>query len=294
MNASFVLPLLRTTLDLTERISPATTDRVLQALFLTPRNHAPSPKERQFLATGLHRVLSVPNGEVATWTWGHGPRVVLLHGWSGRAGQFRRLARCLVASGFSVTAFDAPAHGRSPGFRSSLIHFSEALDAVVGRLGPVHAVVGHSLGGAALALSLSRGLPTDHAVLIGAPAVPQRFYRKLMQLLGVPESAWDAHCEAFARRFGIAWEGLEGPRLLASRRLPILVVHDHQDREVPLSEGEALASAPSARLLATRGLGHRRILHDRQVHEELVRFLGGRLPCPEAELEAELFMPELR
>lgn len=294
MTRPLMLPFLRTTLGWTERFAPALTDRILQTLFLTPRAGSPSPRERRFLGEGRRQRVPVPGGEVTAWTWGQGPRVVLLHGWSGRAGQFRTLARTLVASGLSVTALDAPGHGQSQGLQGSLIHFAEALDALVGALGPVHAVVGHSLGGAALALSLSRGLPTDHAVLLGAPAIPRRFYHQLMQLLGLPEEAWPGHCQAFAERFGISWEALETPCLLTTRTLPILVVHDHDDREVPFQEATLVAEVPGVRLHATRGLGHRRILHDARVHAEIVTFLGRSLPNPEADLEAELFQPDLR
>ncbi|MGV9195387.1 alpha/beta hydrolase [Microbacterium sp. MC2] len=60
--------------------------------------------------------------EVVTYEWGDGDRtVVLIHGWNGRASQFATLARELVAEGYRVVAFDAPAHGASSG-RHTYIH----------------------------------------------------------------------------------------------------------------------------------------------------------------------------
>jgi hypothetical protein len=54
---------------------------------------------------------------------------------------------------------------------------------------------------------------------------------------------------------------------------PLLVVHDENDREVPIASGELVASAwPGAVLERTRGLGHRRILRDRRVIERVAEF----------------------
>ena len=61
-----------------------------------------------------------------------------------------------------------------------------------------------------------------------------------------------------------------GPRL----ELPLLVIHDRQDREVPPENGERVArEAAAGRFLATDGLGHRRILRDPGVAAQAVAFL---------------------
>ena len=53
-------------------------------------------------------------------------------------------------------------------------------------------------------------------------------------------------------------------------------MHDLEDREVPLCEGERWARHwRGARLLDTRGLGHHRILGDPMVLDAILRFLGG-------------------
>jgi pimeloyl-ACP methyl ester carboxylesterase len=57
---------------------------------------------------------------------------------------------------------------------------------------------------------------------------------------------------------------------------PALVVHDLEDHEVPWAEGERYARHwPGARLLTTTGLGHHRIVDDREVIDASLRFLQG-------------------
>lgn len=59
---------------------------------------------------------------------------------------------------------------------------------------------------------------------------------------------------------------------------PTLVVHDRHDKEVRWEDGAAIAGAwPGATLLTTEGLGHRRILRDAGVIDQVVRFLAQRL-----------------
>ena len=58
------------------------------------------------------------------------------------------------------------------------------------------------------------------------------------------------------------------------QRAPLLVLHDRQDREVPFEHGAALAAAwPGARLQPLANLGHRRMLREPRVLEEIVDFL---------------------
>jgi len=60
-----------------------------------------------------------------------------------------------------------------------------------------------------------------------------------------------------------------GPRI----RMPTLVVHDRADRVNGFADGMAFAHAiAGARLLATDGLGHRKVLHDPGVIDQVTAF----------------------
>lgn len=79
----------------------------------------------------------------------------------------------------------------------------------------------------------------------------------------------------FERTIGFRFEELHIPRVVAGFDLPLRVVHDRDDRELPWGEGSSIASAwPGAELITTRGLGHYRILHDPEVIRGAVEFLG--------------------
>jgi len=73
------------------------------------------------------------------------PAVLLLHGWAGDALQMRLIGDALAADGFNPVLLDFPGHGRSHAWQSSLPQFARAIWAASARLGPLHAVVAHSL-----------------------------------------------------------------------------------------------------------------------------------------------------
>ena len=76
------------------------------------------------------------------------------------------------------------------------------------------------------------------------------------------------------RQFGFRWDEFDVPPRVTSLVMPLLVFHDRDDTDVAWSDGDSIARAwPGARLVTTRGLGHRRIVHDPQVVSQAVSFL---------------------
>ena len=52
------------------------------------------------------------------------------------------------------------------------------------------------------------------------------------------------------------------------------MIHDENDKEVPVAVGKNVAKAwPGAELIVTEGLGHQRILRDAGVRDSAVRFI---------------------
>jgi pimeloyl-ACP methyl ester carboxylesterase len=86
---------------------------------------------------------------LVAWRWGEGPTVLLAYGFEGRTVQFGAAIDALVECGFATVTLDMPAHGASGGDEASPGTFARAVSQALGRLGAVHAVVGHSLGAAA-------------------------------------------------------------------------------------------------------------------------------------------------
>jgi pimeloyl-ACP methyl ester carboxylesterase len=170
----------------------------------------------------------------------------------------------------------------SEGSESSLIHFMRGIGAVVARVeakgAKVAAIIGHSLGAAAAGAWLNASRRELRAVLIAPPTSIERYSGWFARKLGLPEPLRRQMQQRFERRLGHRWAEFELPQSVGQVRARALVVHDAGDREVAASSGLALARAwPDARLLRTEGLGHRAILRDSQVVQDVVDFVADRV-----------------
>lgn len=258
------------------RRAPGLAARLAAAMFLTPPRFRRPPRERRWLE-GAER-FSVRDGgrRIAAWSWGEPdrPAVLLVHGWAGRGSQLGAFAGCLAAAGLRAVAFDAPGHGDSSGRRSSLLAMGDALLAVAAGAGPIAGVVAHSAGTAATTWAVRRGLPAQRLVYVAPPAELSSYASTFGNAVGLPAAVAERMQRRIEHRFGVRWEELHGLGVARTLRTPLLVIHDRDDPEVELAAGAALAEAwPGARLHATEGLGHRRLLREPDVLTTALDFL---------------------
>jgi pimeloyl-ACP methyl ester carboxylesterase len=266
--------MLRTAFRTVGSVAPGVAARWAETIFCRPPRNEPRAPEEAFLATGARSTVQSEDQDIAVWSWGDGPIVILTHGWGGRAGRFSSLAAALIETNFRVVVFDAPAHGASMGRQASLPQFAKALHQVAKAVGPVHGLVGHSLGGAAVSLAMRRGLTARRAVLLAAPADVFLFTDAFAEHLRIPSRARSAMRQNLETRLQISWEELHIPTLARTMTSPALIVHDAQDVDVPYHHGKEIAEAwPNAELFTTNGLGHRAILRNPEVIRRTVTFL---------------------
>jgi pimeloyl-ACP methyl ester carboxylesterase len=217
----------------------------------------------------------VRGGEVVVHRMGAntGPRVLLVHGWNGAAGDWHALAEALVADGFSVTALDLPAHGASPGRVSSLPRFVRGVLEANRRHGPFDVWIGHSMGAAATLAALASGAQARRLVLLGGLVDPAGALREFARGFGLNAAATHKYLAGIELEEQMPLTAVDGLRNAGAINTPALVIHDRSDRVIPFEQGRKLAAAlPAARLLSTDGLGHRRILSDDAIVRSVVAF----------------------
>jgi len=209
----------------------------------------------------------------------HGPVALLVHGWGGHARQLLPLAESLAQHGWRPVLVEMPGHGRSAGATSSLPQFARAIDYVSARLQQeghrIGLLVGHSLGASAAAYAASRGLGAARLVLIAPPASPRAYTRYFASVFGLGEATRAAMQRRIEAREGVLMQHFEPPAVAPRIRIPTMVVHDRGDAINAFADGQAFAHAiGGARLVATEGLGHRKLLKDAGVIGKVVLFAG--------------------
>jgi pimeloyl-ACP methyl ester carboxylesterase len=269
----------RTAFGALERAAPAYGARWAERLWFT----VPSSGGRWRAEMPIGRTSSLlVNGQpVVVERWGTGPLIVLLHGWGGRRSDFSAFVGKLVSAGYCVVAIDAPGHGESERGaagrrRSTILEFVDALTAVATTEGPVHAVVAHSIGCMAAAVAVREGLPVDRLVFVAPMADIRPYTREFASRAGFGDRIRVRMEALIERRVDkpLSFFDIPSMRNYAGTQ-EVLLVHDKDDRETPWTDSKAIEQSwPGARLVTTTGLGHRRILTEPAVLDDVIQFVS--------------------
>jgi len=263
--------------SIVQTLSPSLAARLALRMFLTPPRRQLDASDAPIVAQAVRTLVPIGADAFTKWTWGEGtPVVVVLHGWGSHAARFGNFIAPLRAAGYTVVGIDAPAHGASPGRLSDLPRFRDSLAEVLRTHQPVHAVIGHSLGGAATltVLAETQQFHPNKICLFGVPSDMDYILESFAMMLGLKTRALAKLRERFTNRFGRSAHEISIAAAAPYVRMPVLVVHDEEDNVAPLVQGNALAaSIPGATLLLTKGLGHSGGLRDAATIERVVAFL---------------------
>lgn len=258
-------------------VAPGLAATAARQLFFHPLQAPMKPEQAAVLATGEPYGFKIRGRDVRGVSFGSGPTVFLIHGWGGHAGHMTSFVEPLVASGHRVVTVDMPAHGRSDGRLTSLIHFSDTVAAMAERFESPHAIIAHSFGAAAVTVALHRGLITQRVAFIAPPSNYRSFWSRFREGVGVSQRVFDRLVAKAQIELDALFETLHPETLAPQRTEPLLIVHDEMDREIDVGESMALRLAwPNAQLVTTRGLGHIRILADAPTVARVVDFVQAR------------------
>ena len=250
--------------------APEMTQRLLVRLFSTPQAYKTNAAETACLAQGRSFQVPVNGNRIKAWKWGRGPGVLMLHGWNGRGIQFQGFIEPLVAAGYTAIALDGPAHGESGGRYTNYFDFSDTARAFLAP-GPgleIRAVIGHSFGAAAFINALTKDRLALPAFFISPVLRLRELFVGAARQIGVPARITAQMIETLEAQYGYSLSEDNPVRLLEQLSVPILIAHDREDHTVSIDDAEQQArSYDTVDLLATHGLGHRRILSDPAVIE---------------------------
>jgi len=259
------------------RISPALAEKFARKLFITPIKHKIPKREFNMEATSIKTQLFVPsiNKEIVVYAYGNSSKKILLvHGWSGRGTQLVKIADTFIDNGYSIISFDAPAHGKSGTKTTLMLEFIESILEVEKQHGPFEFAVGHSLGGMSILNAIKKGLQIKKAVIIGSGNSVINIVNTFVEKIGLPNDVAVLMKNNFEKRYHLKMESFSAYVAAKEVRIPVLVIHDTDDEDIPVSEAYHLAEHLSNNeLLITNQLGHRKILGDSKVIQKIVEFL---------------------
>jgi pimeloyl-ACP methyl ester carboxylesterase len=258
-------------------ISPKLSVLFSAKLFTTPIKHSTPKRELEMDSKSIQKLIEIPaiNQKVMTYEYGKSEKKILLsHGWSGRGTHLFKIADELVKAGYSTISFDAPAHGKSPGSTTIMSEFVETILEIEKQFGPFEAAVGHSLGGMSLLNATKNGLAIRRLAIIGSGDVVQDILDDFVAKLELKPSTSTQLRLHFEKKYKVEMDGYSAYKAAVEIAIPVLVIHDKNDTEVPVTAGIHIHQhLKNGELVLTEGLGHRKILVNAQVIEKVVGFI---------------------
>ncbi len=274
----WLLKMMRVVYPKLERFLPWVSQYVFRLVFYVPLRYKMPEKEIEASATSEKFSFQAAGKRIQGYSWGssEAPYVMMVHGWAGRAMQFRKFVKPLQDAGFSVVAFDGPGHGQSEGAKTSILEFEEVMKVLVRLRGTPAAVITHSFGGGAILYAIMNGLPVSKVVNIASPTLADEILKTFLRAINGTWKSAERFKQYVVRRTGKPFEEFTG--IYSIQRLPkpidLLLVHDEDDKDVLIVHAQALMKVyPSARLYQTKGLGHTRILKDDGAIAATVEFI---------------------
>jgi len=246
-------------------------------LFTTPIKHKVPKREFEMDHKSIQQIIYIPeiNKSVVTYEYGKSDRKILLvHGWSGRGTQLFKIAEELLQNGYSTISFDAPAHGKSEGKSTIMSEFIASILEIEKQFGPFEIAIGHSLGGMSVLNAIKDGLKVNKAVIIGSGDIVQDILDEFIFKLGLKKEIGDDLRDLFEEKYKVKMDDFSAYRAAQKIKIPVLVIHDNDDPEVPVKAGIHIhQNLEQGSLYLTDGLGHRKILGNHNVIKKTLEFI---------------------
>jgi hypothetical protein len=260
---------------LVEIISPSRAYKITYWLFHKPFPPKWREQDLEFLATGKEVCIETDNGPLYYHEWGEGKILLLVHGWSGKSSQFRRLFKLVEDLPYRIVIPQMPGHGKSKAKLSSLGHFVYALSVLHEDIGDVEAIVGHSIGGSASIIVSANGLKTRKIITVNSLANNRDILKNFTELLGLKEASVDFIDRLISKNYGGYIDEFSARKGIGKiQNCEFLCIHDQDDPFISFSNLETFKEANSnIATMETRELGHNKGLKDEEVLARINEFI---------------------
>jgi len=177
--------------------------------------------------------------------------VLIVHGWGSHAQPLLQWAEFLADGGWASLVFDARGHGESEGsgpmtlddVAEDVVSAGAFLDRNPETAALPRAVLGHSMGAAAVLLAVSRGLRAEAILLVSAFARVETLVARVLKKRGLPPGAFGWVVSWVWRLRARDLEAVEPHTNLPAVKVPTFLVHGTRDEVIPDREVQRLAAA---------------------------------------------------
>lgn len=266
-------------LNLLAIVDPGRAARVGFRVFAHPRRQPVTRKHLAFFHTAELSSFAHEGARVQVYRWGTGNKTILfLHGWQSHTYRWKRYIETFRDAGYTVYAFDAPAHGQSEGNMITVPLYADVVKAFVDHYGKPDSIVGHSMGTFAVLYALYKyaDIMPRTLVTLAAPGEASEFIDHYQRQLSLSDRMRTIMVEHFVKLFNASPGYFSAPSFARNLKIPGLLIHDELDTETSIDHSRRIHAAwEGSRLITTTGLGHN--LKSHKTVEQVFGFVEAQL-----------------
>jgi pimeloyl-ACP methyl ester carboxylesterase len=262
------------------KIAPKTATRKAFELFSKPRIKKYRLKELEVLNKAQLGQIEYEGLKIMTYKWkGGNKQALLVHGWEGHAGHLGGIVEPLIKAGYTVHAFDGPAHGKSEGKFTNIFHFGNLISKLV-KKHRINTLISHSFGSAASTYALnSIQFKIDNFIMITSPDKMEDVLNEYGDLMKFGYSLREDILSYVEKMYGRNPKEMQvsihAPKMNVDK---ILLIHSPGDRIIPFKNAKRIyENLQNATLQAPENKGHYKILWDKEVIDNVVEFVNRKI-----------------
>lgn len=128
------------------KVSPFLSSRLTMSLLSLSIRRRVKKQDEEFYKKGKKQAFVFKNKKFNAYSFGKGPKVLFIHGWSSNGARWKNYVEKLVAKGYTAVVVDAPGQGTSKGFNLSIPDYIQCIKTVLNSNEDWGGIISHSVG----------------------------------------------------------------------------------------------------------------------------------------------------
>ncbi|MEM6765971.1 MAG: alpha/beta fold hydrolase [Bacteroidota bacterium] len=267
------------------RFFPSVAAHMIIQIMARPRVRPLKDFEEEVLEKAHKERVPYQEFEVQKYSWGNPshPRILMIHGWEGRAGNFGGLVETLVQKGYYVIAYDAPAHGKSSSGKTSMFQALSFVSEMIGTHQP-EILISHSFGSVCVAFALVDlpDLLIKQWYMVTTPNNFKDRINDMSQKYRLAEATQNYLLKLLEKDTPVSMDKMNmkyvGEKITNLQEG--IIIHSASDRILPISKArKTQQDLPNTEMIELEGLGHYGILWSEELKEVIRKRLGSAVPA---------------
>ncbi len=263
-------------------VSPRLAAQSALHFFCTPYTHVRRGMPPEIFLIAEKLTLMVGSDKVFGFRWKPGEKqngktILICHGFDSSSYRFADYIQPFLDLGFTILAFDAPAHGISTGKTITVLRYVEMISIVMEKYGPINAIMAHSFGALAAVLTLEGGSDKHckQLVVVAPSTETTHAIKNFFHHMRLEERVQTPFLKLVEEMDGKPASWYSVARAIEKIETKTLWFHDKKDKITPFSDMEHLLEKdlPHIQFEITEGLGHSQYVNP-EILKKIVAFFA--------------------